>query len=156
MDEETTEHAKLPTVGPAASFSSTPILQWRKLSGDTKNKGVPWTSTKNNCSKDTQKCSRSGKLLKVSRQDSINAQARLKRKEIETASKKKAVHRDRKSNKKLHIVQSKKSQYTHLVSSQQVKAKDEDAEPIIYKSSKEERKEVAPLWLQPFTVVDDY
>ena len=157
MEEEppNDEPSRLPTVKPTESSTKTPILQWRKLSGDTTSNGVPWTSIKNS-NKETHY--HRGKKLKVSRQDFINEHARLKRKEIDIASKKKAIRQDRRNgNKNMHIVQSKKSQFTHLTSSQRVKAKDEDAKPITYKSSEgEERREVAALWFQPFSVVDDY
>jgi hypothetical protein len=53
----------------------------------------------------------------------------------------------------------KKTKYSHLLSSQQhVMPKEEDMCPLVYKSAGKEqgRKEVAALWLQQFTVVDEY
>lgn len=138
-----------------------PILQWRKLTGDASNKGVPWSCTpslpNNACtSADQRTAIRHGKV-KVSRQDCINAEARKRR--VDAAKQRGALPRRRGGNdRKMHIVQSKRANYSHLVSSQRVMPKqDENRCPILYGSSKaEDRKEVAPLWLQPFTVIDEY
>lgn len=80
----------------------------------------------------------------------------MRRKALD-ASKKDRVTR-RGDAKKIHIVQNKKAQFTHLTSSQRVKPNDDQHQrPIVYDSSdKRDRQEVAALWLQPFTVVDDY
>lgn len=86
--------------------------------------------------------------MKVSKQDCINEVARRK-----VASQKRKDHNnttDKEKDRRMHIVQCKKAQYQHLESSHQ------DQCPIVYSSGKkQDRKEVAALWLQPFTVVDD-
>ena len=124
-----------------------PILQWRKLSGDANNKGAPWRGSSNQ----KEKLKPQIRRTKVSRQDTINEEARRSRKRNSVAassSTKRASDDD-----KRHVVPTKKAHYTHLVSL----AKEEDKRPIVYGSSEdcERKQEVAPLWLQSFGVVED-
>jgi len=134
-----------------------PILQWRKLSGDTRSKMCTpfFTSTQTHESPNESSIRHVKWKIKVSKQDTINEEAKLRRKQLGTTKKDLSTSRD---NKKLHIVQNKKAQFSHLMSSQKVMPKNEDQCPIVYNSLEKEkgRKEVAALWLQPFTVVDDY
>mmetsp|Transcript_12026 Transcript_12026/g.25870 ORF Transcript_12026/g.25870 Transcript_12026/m.25870 type:complete len:143 (-) Transcript_12026:326-754(-) len=136
---------------------SEPILQWRKLSGDTGSKICTpfFSSTQTNESPNESSIRQLKGKIKVSKQDTINKEAKLRRKQLGTTNKDLFARRD---NKKLHIVQNKKARFSHLMSSQKVMPKNEDQCPIVYNSPEKEkgRKEVAALWLQPFTVVDDY
>ena len=135
-----------------------PILQWRKLSGDSPSKKcTPWqySTQKNESLK--QSSIRHGKT-KVLKQDSVNEGAKIRGKQRNDTTKKDHVANSGNTRKlHIHIVQNKKAQFSHLISQQKVMPKDEDQCPIVYNSSEVElRKEVAALWLQPFTVVDDY
>ena len=129
--------------------SSGPILQWRKLSGDANNKGAPWRASSNLKQKDQLKPQI--RRTKVSRQDTINEEARRSRKRNSVAAS--SLTKRATDDGKRHVVPTKKAQYTHLVSL----AKEEDKRPIVYGSSEdcERKQEVAPLWLQSFGVVED-
>ena len=131
---------------------SEPILQWRKLSGNKNtNKDTPWLN--NSSRDDNQKAST--QQVKVSRQDSINEEGRRRRENVA----KKTNHSKSSSERKTHITQHKKTQYTHLVSTSERGglAKNDDR-PKVYSSKRreEEGKKQAKtgLWLNEFTVVD--
>ena len=130
---------------------SEPILQWRKLSGDKNtNKDTPWLS--NNSSRDNNQRA-STQAVKVSRQDIINQEGRKRR---EHSSKKTTVKSN--NERKTHITQHKKAQYTHLVSTSERGglAKNDDR-PKVYSMRKEEdgkRQSKTGLWLNDFTVAD--
>eukprot|EP00578_Thalassiosira_sp_NH16_P016320 CAMPEP_0181127354 /NCGR_PEP_ID=MMETSP1071-20121207/28150_1 /TAXON_ID=35127 /ORGANISM="Thalassiosira sp., Strain NH16" /LENGTH=145 /DNA_ID=CAMNT_0023213081 /DNA_START=824 /DNA_END=1258 /DNA_ORIENTATION=+ len=136
---------------------SEPILQWRKLCGET---SLPQKNEKSHRQLKSSNDVRHAGGIKVSRQDSINREARMRRQQQDhdAIAKNKLANRDKVERRKLHIVQTKKAQYPHLLSSQKISAKCEDERPVVYDSvGKEEgRKEVAALWLQPFTIIDDY
>ena len=141
------------------------ILQWRKLTGDVSSKGTPWRYLKNNQNnRAARQRARNGENVKISRQDLVNAEAKKRRqKQLSGATKKDRVASNSTNNGnkgKLCIVQTKKARYSHLISSQRIMPKqDDDHLPIVYNSERgddRDRKEVAALWLQPFTVLDDY
>ena len=132
---------------------SEPILQWRKLSGDTsRNKDTPWISNKTP-QVDNQRAST--QEFKVSRQDSINEEGRRRREQVA----KETNHSKSSSERKTHITQHKKAQYTHLVSTSERGglAKNDDM-PKVYNTMRkeEEGKKQAKtgLWLNEFTVAD--
>ena len=119
-----------------------PVLQWRKLDGDsTAKKDAPWRSSGNR----EMKHSPETETKKVSRQDSINAVAVCRRRQLEDAAKtnKKSSEHDRRT----HIVESRKTQYSHC----NFGAKEEKS-PLVYNhdnSTKHEtKKKAAPLHLQ--------
>ena len=132
-----------------------PILQWRKLSGDTSKN---YASRKKNAGTRETIANKSFCQVKVSKQDRVNEEAKLRRKQRDATKKKDQVAAIRENDERRHIVQQRKAQYSHLISTQRVLAKDEDQCPIVYSAAEkgQERKEVAALWLQPFTVIDDY
>ena len=131
---------------------SEPILQWRKLSGDAtnKNRDTPWISSRD----DNQRAST--QEVKVSRQDSINEEGRRRR---ENVAKKTNHSKSSSSEKKTHITQHKKTQYTHLVSTSERGglAKNDDR-PKVYSSLRREdndkKQAKTGLWLNEFTVAD--
>ena len=134
---------------------SEPILQWRKLSGDTtnKNRDKPWISNLSSRD-DNQKAST--QQVKVSRQDSINEEGRRRR---ENVTKKTNHSKSSSSEKNTHITQHKKAQYTHLVSTSERGglAKNDDR-PKVYSSKRREeegkKQTKTGLWLNEFTVAD--
>ena len=147
----------------AEEDDAAPVLQWRKLTGDASSKGTPWRYLKNNQNnRAARQRARNGEM-KISRQDLVNAEAK-RRKQSNTMQKKDHITSNDNNNGnkgKLCIVQSKKARYSHLISSQRIMPKqDDDHLPIVYSNSEggddRDRKEVAALWLQPFTVLDDY
>ena len=133
------------------TMRSEPILQWRKLSGDTsRNKDTPWISNKTP-HVDNQRAST--QEVKVSRQDFINEEGRRRR---EHSTKK--THTSKSCNeKKTHVTQHKKAQYTHLVSNRGGLAKNGDR-PKVYSSIRKEdndkKQAKTGLWLNEFTVAD--
>jgi len=128
-----------------------PILQWRKLSGDTtRNKDTPWISTQ----VDNQRASTQENKVKVSRQDFINEDGKRRREE----STKKTSHSKNNSERKTHITQHKKAQYTHLVPNERGGLAKNDDMPKVYSSIRKEdndkKQAKTDLWLNEFTVAD--
>ena len=132
------------------------ILQWRKLSAKSSDKSIPWetSSTKEeDLNKGTN--AEKGIVLRGKIKEQKNDCNPEKRKHLRDKKDVRRVARSSSENK-MHIVQCKKAKFTHLLSSQKVKPKDEDDCPIVYDSGKRSgRKEVAALWLAPFRVDDD-
>ena len=134
--------------GERAAETAEGLLQWRKLSGDTQraHRRSSATYSPTPCSAKISK-----RQVKVSRQDVIREDAKIRRMRLDNATKKpRACPKD----KKLHVVPTKKAQFSHLTTQ-----RDEDKGPIVYDSSSRKehaREEATALWLQPFTVVDDY
>lgn len=137
-----------------------PILQWRKIVGDKSSKGMPWRSGTERAS--DENCSNDG----FSSHEKMKEADHLHRKEelspnfhCDALPTKREVVYKMAAEKKCHITQTKKTKYSHLLSSQQhVMPKEEDICPLVYKSAGKEqgRKEVAALWLQQFTDVDEF
>jgi hypothetical protein len=134
------------------------ILQWRKLSAKCSDKGIPWKTSSqeeeglNKVSKAEQGIVLHGKIKEPKRD--CNPEKRMRRKQLKD-EKEPRVGRPS-CDAKVHIVQCKKAQFTHLLSTQKVMPKDEDNCPIVYNSRKRNgRKEVAALWLAPFRIDDD-
>jgi len=128
-----------------------PILQWRKLSGDTtRNKDTPWLNH-SSPRDDNQRASTQENKVKVSRQDFINEEGRRRRENVT----KKTNHS--KSNTKTHITQHKKTQYTHLVSNRGGLVKNDDRPKVYISMRKEEegkKQAKTGLWLNDFTIAD--
>jgi hypothetical protein len=138
------------------------ILQWKKLSTKSSDKGLPWETASEQeedfLSKGTK--AEKGFVLrgKIKEQkNDYNPEKRMRRKHLRDENDAHRVARSSScSENKMHIVQCKKAQFTHLLSSQKVMPKDEDHCPIVYDSGKRNgRKEVAALWLAPFRVDDN-
>ena len=140
------------------------ILQWRKLSTKSSDKGIA-LETSSKKEEDLNKGTKAEKGIilrgKIKEQkhestiDAVGAEKRMQREHLRDEKNVRHVARSSSVNK-MHIVHCKKAQFTHLLSSQKVMPKDEDNCPIIYDSGKRSgRKEVAALWLAPFRVDDD-
>ena len=122
-----------------------PLLQWRKIFGDKSAKGMPWRSGTGRAGSSSTEVNGSVNPQK------IKQSYQLHRTEGEIVC-------NRIAEKKCHIAQSKKMKYSHLLSSQKhVMPPEENMDPVVYKSDNDRcRKEVAALWLQQFTPVDEY
>lgn len=139
-----------------------PLLQWRKIVGDKSRKGMPWCSGTGRASHKSAKESNDG----FSSHGEIREADHLHRKDdlspnchCDATPTKREVVSKIAAEKKCHITQTKKTKYSHLLSSQHhVMPKEEDICPLVYKSAGKEqgRREVAALWLQQLTVVDEY
>lgn len=125
-----------------------PILQWRKIVGDkSSKKGMPLSSPT------AQKCaSKSGFQEKVQERNELQRAKTFPIGRSDETQTKREIGGNRTEEKNCHIVQTKKTKYSHLVSSQKhVMPNEDDISPVVYKSEKGHgRKEVATLWLQQF------
>ena len=137
------------------------ILQWRRLSAKSKDESIPCkASCKMDDVIDEGTNADEGFVLrgniKEPKQDSSHETCMQQEKlQLDDVKDKRRVSRSSIDNK-LHIVQSKKVQYSHLTSSRKVIPKDENDYPIVYESMKRScRKEPAALWLAPFRVDED-
>ncbi len=129
-----------------------PLLQLRKIVGDkSSKKGMPrFSPTAQKCSQETIK--ERNKLQRAKKEEvTLNCRS------YETLTKREIVG-NRTDKEKRHIVQTKKTKYSHLLSSQKhVMPNEEDISPVVYKTENngQDRKEVATLWLQQIRVVDE-
>ena len=128
-----------------------PVLQWRKLDGDsTAKKDAPWISSGNREKKQSPG-ERQTETKKVSRQDSINADAVCRRRQLEGAAK--TNNKSSEHDRRTHIVESRKIQYSHCNMAKEEKS------PLLYNqnsSTKHATKKVAALHLlQPLSMDHD-
>lgn len=139
-----------------------PLLQWRKIVGDKSSKGIPWSSPtsqerlSHSCSKANDGFCSQEKIAEAD--DSQPTKNEEGAPNCRTTPTRREIECNRIDEKKCHIVQMKKTKYSHLLSSQEhVMPKEEDISPVVYRSQKYKgKKEVAVIWLQQFTVVDEY
>ena len=124
-----------------ASFQ--PVLQWRKLACDsTAKKDAQWKSSGN---REKKHSPGETETKKVSRQDSINAEAVCRRRQVEDTAKTKTNKKSSEHDRRTHIVESRKSHYSHCNMAK------EEKRPLVYNhnnSTKHETKKVAALHLQ--------
>jgi|Transcript_8305 hypothetical protein len=119
------------------------LLQTRKLTGDSSRKGLPWVSRE-------PQYTDSGASASISSTTKPITQVRQ-------SKTKRSTKHPFDIKKKVHIVVLKKSQYSHLVSNNQraIVPREVLQSPIVYRNTDEpSRKEVAPLWLHPFSIED--
>ena len=138
-----------------AKENDKPLLQWRKIVGNKSSKGIPWNSP---IGQERERVCHSCSKVSYgfSSQEKTNEAALNYR--SDAMATKREVECNRIAEKKCHIVQTKKTKYSHLISSQKhvMPKEEENASPVVYKSKKYQgKKEVAVLWLQQFTVVDE-
>ena len=128
------------------------ILQWRRLSAKRKDDGTLCESS----------CKNEGGVVKGANADEgfIPTPSGItnepKRKNLDDDRDIRRASRPSIDNK-MHIVQCKKAQYSHLMSSHKVMPKDEDDDyPKVYETRKSSgKKEPAALWLASFRVDED-
>ena len=120
-----------------------PVLQWRKLDCDsTAKKDAPWKSSGNREKKHSHETE--NKKI-VSRQDSINADAACRRRQLEDTAKTKTNKKSSEHDRRTHIVESRKSHYSHCNMAK------EEKRPLVYNhnnSTKHATKKAAALHLQ--------
>lgn len=119
------------------------ILQTRRLTGDSSQKGDAWWKIcKSNESKQSS-------------YDVSNAHMQMKSTQTEECKRKvQRIPRQAQSysQNKMYIVPNRKTQYSHLISNHGEVARDDNKSPIIYRQMEQGKKEreVVPLWFHPF------
>ncbi len=129
-----------------------PLLQSRKLEGDSSKKGLPWKTKPRPVEKEFARESESSKSNNNDASSSYHSRATQPPQMKASKTKKESV--EKQIGGKIHVVACKKKQYGHLVSEQKVMPRDEISRPIVY-SRKENvnRPEVPPLWFHPITAI---
>ena len=137
-------------------------LQWRKIIADKSSKGMPWRSpaSQERASHPSEKAI---KFLTPCGKNEVHQFIHGTKKEevvlkhrMYVAPTKQEIASSKLDQKRCNIVPTRKMQYSHLLSSQKVVPNDVDSCPVVYKSEKQGRKEVAAIWFQQLTGVDEY